>query len=953
MKIFNLYLIFMLFLGSLFAQDSSQTFLSLRNTGVESFQKAHPEYDGRGTIILVLDTGVDMGVDGLIETSTGEVKVIDVQDFTGQGDTQFYEAEIEEDDDTHFFINEERNLKVAGADKLKLKAIDGVYYIGVLKESLWKNSGSRAGDLNGNGSKEDVFQFVTFKTENEAETFGVVYLDTDADSDLVDEKPLRNYKENFDAFTLPNKKGLPKFTLGLNIFPEKELVSFYFDDGSHGTHCAGISAGNRIGDSELYGVAPGAYVMGLKLGNNNLAGGATVAESMKKSYLYADKVSKEREEPCIINMSFGVGSEIEGQADIELFLEDLVKKNPYLYIATSNGNEGPGLSTSGMPSASNAIFSSGAVLAEEVGNDLYGTTLNRDIILHFSSRGGEVSKPDVVAPGACVSTVPNFSRGDRFWGTSMASPYSAGVMAVLLGALKVEYPDVKIPSQLLYKVLRESAQPMKDYSCIDQGEGLINIKAAYHLLKKYIETGELKKFETYTLSSFAPNMPQASAPNLYIRDGSYLSGTESFFYKVKRNDFNNTDKFYRMYNLKSNAEWLKVVQKRVHIRNNQSATIDVKYDPKILDVPGLYNARVEATRNDKTRMPEFNLMATIIVPHQFTSENDYSLSFEDEQIEPGLHKRYYLKIPDGASNLNITLNSGKKDFTAIRYYLHDPDGRKKLFGTLDAKSESGNRVEYIQNLTAGVYEFVVLGQFTSATESKYDLYIEIDGINILGHSIKEGKVSVVNRFAKVKPYDLRGKILGYQKVHNIKMDGKEKHKIVFKLQAGESKKTFSVSLSKGVFNKVTDFALMIYDKSGKAKRTGGHSYKDASITISKEKTNEVEDYSFVMIPGFANEPSSVSFTVTEKTYFSNPSNMDVKVNKKKKITMYPDIEYTLDCGITLPEVKISEGQKYFGELLFTSSKTKDVEFAKTIKINIEENYYEWTYSSKFIGWITR
>ncbi len=42
--------------------------------------------------------------------------------------------------------------------------------------------------------------------------------------------------------------------------------------------------------------------MGFKLGNNNYAGGATISGSMKQAFLYADKISKERKEPCIINL---------------------------------------------------------------------------------------------------------------------------------------------------------------------------------------------------------------------------------------------------------------------------------------------------------------------------------------------------------------------------------------------------------------------------------------------------------------------------------------------------------------------------------------------------------------------------------------------------------------------------------------------------------------------------
>ncbi len=47
---------------------------------------------------------MDQGIDGLTHTSTGEVKVIDVQDFTGQGDVQLYEADIDEEDDKKFLL---------------------------------------------------------------------------------------------------------------------------------------------------------------------------------------------------------------------------------------------------------------------------------------------------------------------------------------------------------------------------------------------------------------------------------------------------------------------------------------------------------------------------------------------------------------------------------------------------------------------------------------------------------------------------------------------------------------------------------------------------------------------------------------------------------------------------------------------------------------------------------
>ena len=150
---------------NVFAGEGSQSFLSLSQTGVENFLTKNPEFDGRGTIILILDTGVDQGIEGLIKTSTGDVKVIDVKDFTGQGDIELFEAERDVEDGKFYFLNEEKELKVAGANSLSLKSVNDEYLIGVLNESLWKNSSSGAKDVNGNGTRDDKFHIIVFENK--------------------------------------------------------------------------------------------------------------------------------------------------------------------------------------------------------------------------------------------------------------------------------------------------------------------------------------------------------------------------------------------------------------------------------------------------------------------------------------------------------------------------------------------------------------------------------------------------------------------------------------------------------------------------------------------------------------------------------------------------------------------------------------------------------------------
>jgi len=368
--------------------------MPLRSTGVDVFRSLHPTYDGRGVLIAILDSGVDPGVPGLIATSTGAPKVIELRDFSGEGRVAL----------TAFPAPTDNEMK--GAARIGRLTTATTWYRGVFRELPLGRP--PAGDVNGNGRNTDEFPVVVVK----ASDGWAAFLDTNLDGSFEDEMPLHDYRQGRETIAL-GKKPLT-IVANFSASDSAPVLDLFFDTSGHGTHVAGIAAGYNLFDvAGFNGVAPGAQIIGLKIANN-ARGGVTVHGSMMRAIDYAARYAAQRNLPLVLNMSFGVGNEHEGRAVIDSIVDAFLLAHPEAVFAISAGNDGPGWSTLGFPGSADLAMSVGAVYPGVfTGPPRQGVPPARDLLSWFSSRGGELAKPDIVTPGVAFSSVPRWDTGNE------------------------------------------------------------------------------------------------------------------------------------------------------------------------------------------------------------------------------------------------------------------------------------------------------------------------------------------------------------------------------------------------------------------------------------------------------------------------------------------------------------------------------------------------------------
>jgi subtilisin family serine protease len=855
--------------------------MPLASTGVPEFRRAHPTYDGRGVLIAILDSGIDADVLGLQTTTTGERKLLDLREFSGEGDVPLEPVTPSADGS----VIVPGGLVLRGTDGLRTLAAGGPWYGGVLAERPFGPAPDA--DFNGNGTNADRFGVVVVRA-----TGGwVAFVDANGDGSLADEAPVADFLVRGETFTFASRwaaRGRGPITAALNLGDEggRPRLAFVLDTSGHGTHVTGVAAGHDIyGLRGFDGVAPGARVIGLKIANN-ARGGVTTTGSMLRAMEYAARFAEDRHLPLVLNMSYGIGNENEGLAAMDSIADAFCLAHPNTLFVISAGNDGPGLSTMGLPGSAELAFTAGALYPGAFAVAQFDAP-SPDLMGWWSSRGGELSKPDVIAPGVAYSTVPRWNTGEEIMlGTSFAAPHTAGLAALLVSAMAQEGRTVSAAD--LGGALRATASRLAGEAAVDQGAGVPNVSAAYdwlragHAAHRWRVQALAPVFHARGQVALQPSggaagrdvaaSRAASRPTAAFRRSGLVSAADTvqrFRVSVVPDQAPARPLVFR---LESDAPWLRSAEPAVTIDPvTGSAVVELRYDAARLSRAGRYVGTVRAIpAGDSSAGPAFVLANTIVVPD---TVGPRGVSVTGRKLLPGSAARYYVAVPPDAAGLaaRVVVRDTSAPGTL---FLYEPSGRPARGREQDdfghADGTTATVAVAAEDVVPGVYEAVV--QALPGRDVTYDFQVLAPAVRIAALDSASATPSVTLAAARDTTLVVTADQIGVAASWTVDIPSGAVVTHALVVPAWASQLAVEVQLDREVWDQVTDFAITLFDRDGirLANKAMNYALDRLSFTLPSKRAAELP-VTLELFPGFArpDAPAHVAARVSVR-FLSEP-----------------------------------------------------------------------------------
>ncbi|MCP2243757.1 pre-peptidase C-terminal domain-containing protein [Lentzea aerocolonigenes] len=652
-------------------------YMPTQDTQAAQFAVAHPQWDGRGTTIAVIDSGIDLDTPALQKTSTGERKIVDWYNAnaTNSGDGTW--VTMTKTGVTGKFTN--------GGREWTAPATGGPYSFGLFKETagdLGTAASETGGDINRDGDKLDSFGVLQDITTKE------VFVDVDGDGDFTNNKRMLDYKVKQDVgfFGTDNPATPVAERMAFVVQTDRSIydnqgtpyVNLGMAAAAHGTHVAGITAAHKLFDGKAAGAAPGAKLMAVKA---CLSTPSCTSSGLIDGVLYAARNGAD-----VVNISIGGLPALNdgNNARAELYNRTINEYNVQIFI--SAGNSGAGANTVGDPSVATDAVSVGSYITSATWLSNYGSKTAQKQNLHgFSSRGPAEDggfKPNIVAPGSAISTTPRWQPGgpvagtyalppgySMFNGTSMAAPQATGAAALLVSAYKAEHNGEKPTSAELRYAIQRSANYVSTLGAYEQGAGLFNTNAAWSLLDKHgVPNKVTTSVPVNTVLSGLLATPNVGV-GIHDREGVTAGQEYTRTYTLTRTTGHDHDEVWNV-SWKGNDGTFKAA-KTVTLPFNKP----VQFPVKIKAASAGAHSAVLQLDDVETPGVDVQTLNAVFAAENFNTANKFSVT-KSGTIARNQSTSLFVNVPKGTTALKIDMNAGGAEAGKgqVRFLRFTPQG---------------------------------------------------------------------------------------------------------------------------------------------------------------------------------------------------------------------------------------------------------------------------------------
>ncbi|MGP1272112.1 MAG: S8 family serine peptidase [Phycisphaerales bacterium] len=738
-------------------------------TGVDRFLQQFPDADGRGITIAIFDTGVDPGAPGLQTTPQGEPKIIDIVDGSGSGDVDTSTVVTLGEDGTitgltgRTLTPDPAWINPTGEFRIGAKAAYDLFPAGLVgryraerRDELDKehrellaaaNRELAAFDRRHTEPDEEQIEeraelaarvelLTTLRKDyddpgpifdclvwNDGSTWRAA-IDTDSDGDFADETALTNFRDE-RRFATFGDEDLLNFVL--NIYNDGDVLSVVADAGSHGTHVAGIAAAYFPDQPELNGMAPGAQIVSVKIGDTRL-GSSSVNTGFTRGV-----VAVLENDADLINMSYGGPSAFQDtRYRIDQLATELVHDHGVVFVSSA-GNSGPALSTVGGPGGTtSAIIGVGASITPDMMEAQYAVREGyAEMQYPWSSRGPALDGDlgvDITAPGGAISPVPNWTlqKNQLSNGTSMSAPSACGGIALILS--KLEQDGTPWHPASVKRAVQATAVPIPDQSPWAQGAGMLQVDAAYEYLANYVDdaTRDVR---------FEARGPD-STRGIYLREPYETDEPTEISIDLTPSWPEDTDNrrkvdFEMRLKLEATEPWIETA--RFHNLASSGRSTTVRVDPTGLQ-PGAHFAQILAYDEARPeRGPAFTMPVTVIKGIELDANDAYTHR-ETITTTSGQLQKWFFHTPDHATWMDVIITR-RDDDTSRTLVVHTTQLREdQPFSTYNSRGWVSFNDEDVQTRSMRVdprrtVELAIAQNWSSLGQGEFDLEVRFRGLS--------------------------------------------------------------------------------------------------------------------------------------------------------------------------------------------------------------------------------